>query len=85
MRYLLRKIGFYVVALWAAVTVNFVVPRLMPGDPVDLMLAKLGQYGPVTPAARQSIEIMLGTDTHKSWPAQYGEYLHSLLGAHLGL
>src|SRR5215469_6632621 len=33
MRYLLRRIGFYLAALWAAVTINFLVPRLVPGDP----------------------------------------------------
>ncbi len=47
MGYLLRKIGFYVVALWAALTVNFFIPRLMPGDPVDILISKLGQRGPV--------------------------------------
>ena len=85
MRYLLRKLGFYLVALWAAVTVNFLIPRLMPGDPVDLMLAKLGQHGAVTPATRQAIEALLGSDTGQSWPVQYGHYLHSLVTGHLGV
>jgi hypothetical protein len=84
-RYLLRKIGFYLVARWAAVTVNFLIPRLMPGDPVDLMLAKLGQHGPVTPEIRQAIEALLGSDTDKSWPAQYADYLHSLVTGDLGV
>jgi peptide/nickel transport system permease protein len=83
-RYLLRKIGFYVVALWAALTVNFIIPRLMPGDPVDLMLAKLGQHGPVTAETRRSIEALLGTNTHQPLPIQYGEYLHSLANGQLG-
>ena len=33
MRYLLRRAGFYLIALWAAVTFNFIIPRLMPGNP----------------------------------------------------
>ena len=85
MRYLLRKIGFYVVALWTALTVNFFIPRLMPGDPVDLMLAKLGQHGPVTPETRRAIEALLGTDTHRPLIAQYGDYLHSLATGSLGV
>ena len=85
MRYLLRKLGFYLVALWAAVTVNFLIPRLMPGDPVDLLLAKLGPQGPVSPATRQALEALLGSDTHQSWPAQYGDYLRSLVTGHLGV
>ncbi len=33
MRHLFRRAGFYLIALWAAVTFNFIIPRLMPGDP----------------------------------------------------
>jgi peptide/nickel transport system permease protein len=84
-RYLFRKLGFYVVALWAAVTVNFVIPRLMPGDPVDLLLAKLGQHGPVSPETRRSIEALLGTNSNQSLISQYGEYLRNIATGHLGV
>jgi peptide/nickel transport system permease protein len=84
-RYLLRKVGFYVVALWTALTVNFFIPRLMPGNPVDIMLSKLGEHGPVTPAARQAIEAMLGTDTHEPLVSQYGDYLHNVATGNLGV
>ena len=33
MRFLLRRAGFYLIALWASVTFNFILPRLMPGNP----------------------------------------------------
>ncbi|HEV7963467.1 MAG TPA: ABC transporter permease [Actinoplanes sp.] len=85
MRYLFRKLGFYVVALWAAVTVNFVIPRLMPGNPVDLLLAKLGQHGPVNPETRRSIEALLGTNSNQSLISQYGEYLRNIATGHLGV
>jgi peptide/nickel transport system permease protein len=85
MRYLLRKLGFYLVALWAALTVNFAIPRLMPGNPVDLLIAKLGQHGPVTPETRRSIEALLGSDTHQSLPVQYWDYLQNIATGHLGL
>lgn len=45
MRYYLRKLAFYLVALWAAVTLNFFIPRMMPGDPADILMAKLQQHG----------------------------------------
>ena len=85
MRYILRKLGFYLAALWAAVTVNFIIPRLMPGDPVDLLIAKLGQHGPVTPETRQSIEALLGTDSNQPILSQYVDYLHNLATGNLGL
>ncbi|TDC40343.1 ABC transporter permease [Micromonospora sp. KC213] len=84
MHYLLRKVGFYVIALWAALTVNFIIPRLMPGDPVSLLIAKLGQRGPVTPEARASIEALLGTDTDQPLLAQYIDYLGNLAVGDLG-
>jgi peptide/nickel transport system permease protein len=83
--YLLRKLAFYVIALWAAVTVNFFIPRLMPGDPVDLLIAKLGQRGPVSPETRRSLEALLGTDSQRPLLTQYGDYLHSLVTGHLGV
>ena len=41
MRWLVRRRCFYVFALWVAVTLNFLLPRLMPGDPAGGMLARL--------------------------------------------
>lgn len=85
MRYLARKLGFYLVAFWAAITVNFVIPRLMPGDPVDILLSKLGQHGPVSPETRASVEALLGTGSNQPVLAQYGDYLHSLAAGDLGV
>jgi peptide/nickel transport system permease protein len=41
MRWLIRRSCFYLFALWVAVTLNFLLPRLMPGDPAGGMLARL--------------------------------------------
>lgn len=41
MRWLVRRSVFYLFALWVAVTLNFLLPRLMPGDPAGGMLARL--------------------------------------------
>ena len=40
MRFIVRRLAFYVVAAWAAVTINFAIPRVMPGNAVDAVLAK---------------------------------------------
>ena len=60
MRYVLRKLGFYAVAAWMAVTVNFFLPRLIPGDPVQLMMARMAQSGPVEPGQEEALASMLG-------------------------
>ncbi|HEY6933701.1 MAG TPA: ABC transporter permease [Marmoricola sp.] len=84
MRYVLRKTGLFVVTLWAAVTLNFVLPRLMPGSPVDAALAKLAQGGQqVTNAQRRAIEIQLGSP-HGSPVSQYFDYLWNMAHLHFG-
>ena len=41
MRWFLRRLGFYVFAIWVAITLNFLLPRLMPGDPLGGMMQRL--------------------------------------------
>lgn len=36
--FLLRRLGFYLVTSWAAVTLNFLIPCFMPGDPAVALL-----------------------------------------------
>lgn len=79
MRYALRKVGLFVLTLWAAVTLNFLLPRLMPGSPVDAALGKLAAAGvPITNAERNAIEIQLGVP-HTSLVSQYGDYLRNIV------
>lgn len=86
MRYYARKLGFYVVALWAALTLNFFIPRMMPGNPVDTLLTKLqARGGSVGPEVRRSYELLLGTDTGDPLWEQYVEYLGNMLRGELGV
>lgn len=41
MRFILRRLGFYAIALWGAITLNYLLPRLVPGSPIDGLLARL--------------------------------------------
>jgi len=41
MRWFARRIVFYVFALWVALTINFLLPRMMPGSPIDGILQHL--------------------------------------------
>ena len=86
MRYYARKFGFYLVALWAALTLNFFIPRLMPGNPVDTLMAKLQQRGGAAdPSVRRSYELLLGTDTGETLVSQYFSYLANMAGGDLGI
>jgi len=84
MRYLLRKVVLFVVTLWAAVTLNFLLPRLMPGSPVDAALAKLASSGqPVTNAQREAVEVQLGLP-HTNLLSQYGQYWKGIVQLKFG-
>ncbi|HEY4201303.1 MAG TPA: ABC transporter permease [Devosiaceae bacterium] len=42
MAFLLRRLAFYLAAFIAAATINFFLPRLMPGDPIQIMFSGAG-------------------------------------------
>jgi peptide/nickel transport system permease protein len=40
-RYLTRKIFIYLVTFWVAVTIDWAIPRFMPGDPIQQLLSRM--------------------------------------------
>jgi peptide/nickel transport system permease protein len=84
-RYVAQKVGFYAVALFAALTLNFFIPRLLPGDPVDILLAKMQQKGPVSEATVTSLRLLLGSDSDEPLFSQYVQYLGNLARGDLGI
>lgn len=82
MRYVLRRAGFFLVTLWAAVTLNFFLPRMMPGNPAVAMMAKF--KGRVNPQAISALETLFGVNTKESLPAQYVAYLHDIVTGNWG-
>jgi peptide/nickel transport system permease protein len=84
MRALARRIGFYIVTAIAAITVDFLIPRVMPGNPVDAVLAHLqGQV--ITKATLRSLEAQFGGNTRQSELGQYLHYWNSLAHGSLGV
>ena len=84
MRYLFRRAGFYLIALWAAVTFNFIIPRLMPGDPAEAYIAKL-QTQQVTRAQIDAIRAEFGVNPNVPIWKQYLDYLNGILHGNLGI
>jgi peptide/nickel transport system permease protein len=84
MGYALRKVVLFFITLWAAITLNFLLPRLMPGSPVDAALGKLASSGvQITNAERQAVEIQLGSP-HGNIFSQYGQYLNDIVHLRFG-
>ncbi|KFA86868.1 ABC transporter permease [Archangium violaceum] len=82
MHYLLRRLGFYLIAAWASLTLNFVIPRLAPGDPASAMFARF--EGRVQPEAMEALRAAFGF-TDAPLHQQYFTYLKHLLTGDLGL
>ncbi|HEX6799805.1 MAG TPA: ABC transporter permease [Ktedonobacterales bacterium] len=81
MRHLIRRLSLYLVALWASATLNFLIPRLSPGDPAQALLARM--HGRISPAALHALEVQYGI-SHESLFSQYQQYIGNLLRFDLG-
>jgi peptide/nickel transport system permease protein len=82
MRFVLRRLVFYAVAIWAAVTLNFLIPRVMPGNAVD---AILGKFQNLTPAVVKSLEVQFGIGHKGTIISQYFQYWNNVLHFNLGI
>ena len=82
MRYLARRGGLFLVTLWAALTVNFIIPRVMPGNEAQ---AVLSTFRNINPAALHALEIQFGTGVHQSIFASYFQYLGNCLTGQFGV
>ena len=79
MRYAIRRLGFFLLTLWVALTLNFLLPRLMPGNPALAMMSKF--HGELSPKALIALETLFGVNSHQSLLSQYFGYLHNVLPA----
>jgi peptide/nickel transport system permease protein len=82
MRYLTRRLGFYLLTAYVAITLNFLIPHLMPGNPAEILVANF--RGRVSPAALKSVSALFGL-SHASLWSQYLTYLQQLLHGDLGI
>ncbi|GAA2740443.1 ABC transporter permease [Terrabacter aerolatus] len=85
MTYFARKFGFFLATLWAVVTLNFLIPRLQPGDPAEIMVKRLaGKDAALDPAQVKAMRAMLGAPDGSLWN-QYVSYLGELVHGNFGL
>lgn len=82
MQYALRRLGFFVATLWACLTINFVLPRLMPGNPALAMMSRF--KGRLNGQALKALEIAFGVNNKQSALTQYFSYLGNTLTGHFG-
>jgi peptide/nickel transport system permease protein len=81
MPFIVRRLVFYVVAAWVALTINFAIPRLVPGNAVESIMSK---FTDLQPSAYRAIEAMLGVGNAGSIWHQYWAYLVDVAHFNLG-
>jgi peptide/nickel transport system permease protein len=72
MPFIVRRLAFYIVTAWVAITANFFIPRAMPGNPAQSVLA---HYPNLTPDAIKALTLILGGGNQGSLWNQYVAYL----------
>jgi peptide/nickel transport system permease protein len=82
MRFIVRRLVFYLVAAWVALTVNFFIPRAMPGSAVESIMAK---FPNLQPSAYKALEAMLGVGHPGSLWDQYWAYLGDVSHLNFGI
>ena len=82
MRFAFRRLGFFLLTLWIALTINFLLPRLMPGNPALAMISKF--HGQLNPQALKALDILFGINTQTSLWQQYVTYLHNVFTGNFG-
>ena len=82
MSYLVRRLEFFVITLWAALTINFILPRLMPGNPAEAMLVRF--HGRASPQAVKTLEVAFGLHTNENVFQQYLQYLANTFTGNFG-
>jgi peptide/nickel transport system permease protein len=80
--FILRRLGFYAVAAWAALTINFLLTHLLPSNPVQVMMARHPEF---PPSARRALEIQYGLGKQGSLLHQYWVYLDHTFHGNLGI
>lgn len=82
MKYFLRKFGMLLFTLFVSLTINFFLPRMMPGDPARALMDKMGA---IPPEQLESIKAAFGLNTNDSIFTQYLKYLGNTARGDFGI
>ena len=85
MRWFARRLVFYVFAIWVALTINFLLPRLMPGSPLAGLLQHMDPAQlAANPGVLVTYQALLGGGHHSIWQ-DYVTYLGRIVHFDFGI
>jgi peptide/nickel transport system permease protein len=82
MRLIARRLGLYLVTAFVAITVNFFIPHLMPGNPVLTLIGRM--QAQISAQTIDALELQYGVGTKTGLWGQYWHYWGQLLHGNLG-
>jgi len=82
-RYFGRKLLIYLLTLFLAVTIDWLIPRFMPGDPVDVLMARAGSFAESTELMHAYYTQIFGLDVPLG--QQYLNFWSALFRGDLGI
>jgi peptide/nickel transport system permease protein len=82
-RYFTRKLFLYVLTFFVAVTIDWMIPRFMPGNPVDALMARAGSFAESTALMHDYYTKVFGLDV-PLWQ-QYINFWGALVRGDLGI
>jgi len=82
-RYFVRKLLIYILTFFVAVTVDWMIPRFMPGDPVSILISRAGLRGSAVDTMYAYYTGVFGLDV--SILHQYFNFWAALLRGDLGI
>jgi len=80
---IIRRLEFFAITLWAALTLNFVLPRMMPGNPAQILMSRY--KGHLNPQALHALEVAFGLRTNEGLFQQYLDYLGNIAHGQFGI
>ena len=81
-RYFGRKLLVYILTFFLAVTIDWMIPRFMPGNPVDALMARAGSFAESAALMHDYYSRVFGLDV-PLWQ-QYVNFWNALLHGNLG-
>ena len=84
-KFFFDRVVYFIVLFFITVTVGFALPRLIPGNPAEAVIARLSANGAyVSPTLIKAIDLELGI-SHQPLYIQYFSYLSNLFHGNLGV
>jgi peptide/nickel transport system permease protein len=83
--YLIRRLGLYIFTIWLSATIIFIIPHLVPGDPISNMITRLSEQGGIVQNSAQMIAAWKERfGLNDPMPVQYLKYVGNMATLQLG-